>query len=93
MADKITETKILGVSIRNTNGYDDQNPATMQTIKLPNPKDSLTEQQIKAAVQTGLNAELWIDSKGATYASDSKIVTAYTEFQSVRALDIGIDNL
>lgn len=91
MADQITETKILGVGIRNTNGYDSDNPAKIQYIKIPNPKDALTEQQIKTAVQVGLTAELYIDNEGQTYSSDSKIVTAYTEYQTVTAVDIGVD--
>lgn len=91
MADKYTETKILGIGIRNKNGYDEDNPAKTQYIKIPNPKDTLTEQQIKTAVQVGLTAELYIDDKGQTYSSDSKIVTAYTEYQSITAVDIGVE--
>lgn len=92
MADKETITKTLAVGIQNkSSAYDELNPAKTQYIKLPNPKDQLTEQQVKSAVQTGLNYELWIDSKGETYSSDSRITTAYTEFQSVRAVDIGVE--
>lgn len=91
MADKETVTKIVGIGIRNTNGYTEDAPAKVQYIKVPNPKDNLTEQQIKSAVQTGLNAQLYIDDKGAVYASDSKIVTAYTDFQTVLAVDIGVE--
>lgn len=91
MADQITESKILGVGIRNNNNYDPDDPAKVQYIKIQNPKDTLTEQQIKTAVQTGLTAELYIDDKGVTYSSDSKIVTAYTEYQTVTAVDIGVE--
>lgn len=91
MADKETVTKIVGVGIRNTNGYDEENPAKIQYIKVPNPKDNLTEQQIKSAVQTGLTAQIYLDDKGVVYASDSKIVTAYTDFQTVLAVDIGVE--
>lgn len=91
MADRETLSKTLAVGIKNTNGYTEDNPAKVQYIKIPNPKDVLTEQQIKTAVQTGLTAELYIDDKGVVYASDSKIVTAYTDYQTVLAVDIGMD--
>lgn len=93
MADTITESKILGIGIKNKNPerYSEDDPATTQYLKIPNPKDTLTEQQIKNAVQTGLNAEIWRDNKEVTFSSDSKIVTAYTEYQTVTAVDIGVD--
>lgn len=91
MADTITTSSYLSIGIKNTNGYDEENPAKMQYIKLPNPKVGLTEQQIKTAVQPGIEAQLYIDDKGVVYASDSKIVTAYTDYQTVTSVDIGME--
>ena len=91
MADTITTSSYLSIGIKNTNGYDEENPAKMQYIKLPNPKVGLTEQQIKTAVQPGIEAQIYIDDKGVVYASDSKIVTAYTDYQTVTSVDIGME--
>ena len=92
MADSITTSSYLSIGIRNTaSQYDEENPAKIQYIKLPNPKVGLTEEQIKTAVQPGIEAQLYIDDKGVVYASDSKIVTAYTDYQTVTSVDIGMD--
>lgn len=91
MADSITTSSNLSIGIRNTNGYDEENPAKIQYIKIPNPKAGLTEEQIKTAAQPGITNQIYLDEKGVVYASDSKIVTAYTEYQTVTAVDIGVD--
>ncbi len=91
MADQETITKSLSVAVKNTNNYTEENPAKTQYIKIPNPKDNLTEEQVKNAIQTGFNSQLYIDDKGEVYASDSKIITAYTEISSVISVDIGVE--
>lgn len=91
MADQLTVTKTLSVTIKNTNGYDEDNPAKSQYIKIPNPKDGLTESQVKTAIQNGLTSQIYLDSEGAVYSSDSKIVTAYTETSSITTVDIGVE--
>ena len=91
MADKIETSSTLSIGIRNTNGYDEENPAKIQYIKIPNPKTGLTEEQIKTATQTGITNRIYIDDKGVVYASDSKIVTAYTEYQTITTVDIGME--
>ena len=98
MADRITETKILGIGIQNNAEEFDPNTgdlvnstAKVQYIKLPYPKDGLTEQQIKSAVQVGITSRIYIDDRGVEFSTDSSIVTAYTEYQTVTAVDIGVD--
>lgn len=93
LADKETRTNTLVVGVQNTNAeaYDESNTAKTQYIRLPNPKTNLTEEQIKNAVQTGLTDEIWLDNKDVVYATDSKITTAYTEHQSILAVDIGVE--
>lgn len=91
MADRIETSSTLSIGIKNTNGYDEENPAKIQYIKVPNPKVDLTEEQIKTAAQTGITNRIYIDDKGVVYASDSKIVTAYTEYQTITVVDIGVD--
>ena len=92
MADSITSSSYLYIGIKNTNGYyTEDNPAKMQYIKVPSPKIGITEEQIKTAVQPGITNQIYVDDKGVTYASDSKIVTAYTDYQTVTTVDIGTD--
>ena len=91
MADSITSSSYLYIGIKNTDGYTEDNPAKMQYIKVPSPKIGLTEEQIKTAVQPGITNQIYVDDKGVTYASDSKIVTAYTDYQTVTVVDIGTD--
>lgn len=89
MADTITSSAILAIGINNENN----NPeAKTQYIKLPNPKSSLSEEMIKTAVQAGLTNSIYLDNSGIPYTSESSIVTAYTEYQTIQALDIGVES-
>lgn len=89
MADTITSSSIIAIGINN----EVNNPeAKTQYIKLQNPKSNLTEEQIRAAVQPGLTQSIYLDANGIAYTSESSIVTAYTENQTVQALDIGVES-
>lgn len=89
MADTITSSSVLAIGINN----EANNPeAKTQYIKLPNPKSGLTENQIKTAVQPGLDSSIYLDNNGVPYTTNSSIVTAYVEEQTVQQLDIGVTN-
>lgn len=88
MADTITSGTILAVGLE----YTDINTAKIRTtyLKVPSPKNNLTESQIKAAVSQLITGEEPIlkDTYGNAF-SESAIATAYTE--STEEIDIDID--
>lgn len=88
MADSTTSTFILGVGLE----YEDTETAKTKTtyLKIPNPKDDLTEQQIKTAVHTLIDGEnpVLLDSYGNAFNSNTAIATAYTETQEVIDIEI-----
>lgn len=85
MADTVTTSSVLGITLNNS--VNDEN-ARNQTLKIPNPKTNVTETQIKDVANSMLNAEMLTDNNGYNYTSDSEIVTAYTEFSTVTVYDI-----
>lgn len=90
MADKVTTTNTLGVGI---DWYDSETAKTKTTyLKLANPKNSLTEQEIRTAVGTLITNDILRDAHGESLSSSTSIIsTAYVEDQEVIDFDIGIE--
>lgn len=89
MADTVTQTRILGVGIDWYDTEEDKNKTTY--LKIPNPKNSLTESEIKTTVGTLLTNRILNDAKGNALETETTIIsTAYTEEQEVIEVDIGI---
>lgn len=88
MADTVTASSYLGITLNNS--VNNEN-ARNQTLKVPEPKTNLTEQQIKTVINDALTNQILIDNDGTTYTNESEVVTAFTEFSTVRVLDIGIE--
>lgn len=94
MADKIVTTNTLAVGVRYMT-----EKGTLKTIyaKIPNPKNNLTEQQIRAATepllaqQSGQVGAFWTNPEtGTDFDTDATVHTAYTESQSETTLDLSI---
>lgn len=86
MADKITTTRTLGI------GFESKTPDGGKKntyLKIPNYKENLTEKAIKTAVAALITSGVILDPYGNEYDSSEAIFTAYTENQTVTALDIG----
>lgn len=99
MADKTTTTNNLVISVESTRTVGDK-AGQKRTInfKLPNPRNNLTEQQIKTAttplltVQGNNSTPFWTDPDTGTAMSDAQIASAYTEIVTTVEYDIGVDN-
>lgn len=89
MADKVTEQKILAIGLE----YEKDGSARTAYIKIPNPRNNLTETQIKEATQKLLEGAEPIlrSTTGAPLDSATAIVTAYTENVKTTEYDIGIE--
>ncbi len=95
MANKITETTTLNIGVEYTRVSGDKAGSKRNVyFKLTNPKDNLTEEQIKAATenllttQSGDTTPFWTDPDTGEALSDAKIFTAYTEYE--KKIDIEI---
>ncbi len=88
MADKVTQSKILGVGIQH--GATDQTSKTTY-IKIPNPKENLTESVIKTAIQFYISSGILGNDEGGTLINPV-IKTAYTETVETTELDIGFSD-
>lgn len=93
MADKITTENILAIGFE----YTDSETAKAKTVylKVPNPKNNLTEQEIKDTAR-GLISDnsthpILLTPQGEPFDSATAIATAYTEITTKRELDIGIE--
>lgn len=86
MADTITASNEVTVELK----YYDTNSESNKTIKvsIPEPKDNLTESQIKTAVSSALNTGAFLDPHGVQI-SDTQIFTAYTTKETIQSVDVG----
>ena len=88
MSDKVTTSDILGVGLE----YMDTETLKAKTtyLKIPNPKDNLTESQIKTAVTNLISGEnpILLTTQGETFDSATAITTAYRETQEIIEIDI-----
>lgn len=89
MADKNTEQRILAIGLE----YEKDGANKTAYIKIPNPRNNLTEQQIKEATQKLLDGAEPIlrSTTGAPLDSSTAIVTAYTEYVKTTEYDIGVE--
>lgn len=92
MADKVTVTKTLGI------GYEYLDSETQKTktvyLKVPNPKDNLTESQIKTAALNFINGEDPIflpPNSSQPFDTATAIATAYREEIQTTNYDIGVE--
>lgn len=85
MADSIKSSFELSVGLDYLT--DDAKEKTV-FIKLPNPKTTLTESEIRTAVGTFINSQIVFDPAGNAF-STSSIATAYTTAEE--KIDIDID--
>lgn len=87
MADKVTQTKTLGVGIQ----HGGTTTQTTTYIKIPNPKQNLNESQIKTAVQLYISSGILGNTDGGTLINPV-VKTAYTETVETTDLDIGFSD-
>lgn len=92
MADKVTVTKTLGI------GYEYLDSETQKTktvyLKVPNPKDNLTESQIKTAALNFITGEDPIflpPNSSQPFDTATAIATAYREEIQTTNYDIGVE--
>lgn len=94
MADTVTTTNTLGIGFE----YIDSETQKTKTVylKVPNPKNGLTESQIKTAAAnliTGANPILLPPENKSDIPFDTStgIITAYTETIETTEYDIGVE--
>jgi len=93
LADKVTVTKTLGI------GYEYLDSETQKTktvyLKVPNPKDNLTESQIKTAALNFITGEdpvfLPPENAEGPFETATAIATAYREEIQTTNYDIGVE--
>lgn len=91
MADKITEGTILAVGVEYTNAEGNNKNIY---LKVPNPKNNLTEETIKNLVTNQLiggNNPIFIPPDEGTLDSDTAVFTAYKEYTKTIEYDIGVE--
>lgn len=93
MADIVTNSNILGVGLEYTK-TDDGNKKTIY-LKIPNPRQELTEALIKEKINLIINGQgtanpILLTPDGQTFDSSTAIVTAYTETSEKIDFDIGV---
>lgn len=86
MADKITQTVILGIGIKYTDAETGKSKTSY--IKAPNPRSGITETQIKTAMQNYLTGNIFYDENGEPLTG-ATTETAYTERTKITDYDIG----
>lgn len=87
MADTIKSSSVLNIGLEYI--YETDKDSRLTYITVPSPRNNLTEQTIKNAVSSFLNSGLIIDANDSV-VSASAITTAYTQKQTVEAVDIGV---
>lgn len=90
MADTITTQNRLYIGLTDEASAETNNTTAKTTLMyLPNPKTSLTESQIKTAINSALSVGLFLDQYGNPYPSETSIATSYQ--QSVYS--VAFDNI
>lgn len=91
MADKITEGTILAVGLE----YESlENKIKTTYVKVPNPKNDLTEALIKQIFNEkiiGGPSPILRDAEGDAFDTDTAVLTAYTEYEKKIEYDLGLD--
>lgn len=92
MADKVTNTNIIGVGLE----YTKQADGSQKTVylKMTNPRTDLTEATIKEKVNIfiGGNEPIFLTPDGQHFDTETAITTAYTETVQRTDFDIGVSN-
>ena len=86
MADSITNDKYLSMSLEYTDV--ETNKAKSLAIKVPNPKNNITETEIKTAMNTFINQQIILDPYGNAFSTTS-LTTASTVNEQKIKLDVG----
>lgn len=84
MADSITSNFELSVGLDYINA---ENATKTAYLKVPNPKENLTESEIRTAVGSFINAQIVKDPEGNAF-STSSIATAFTTSEEKINIDI-----
>lgn len=85
MANKVTEASILGIGIEYTDAEGKKKTAY---IKTPNPRENVTETQIKTAMQNYLTGNVFVD-ENLDPLTGASVSTAYKETTRRTDYDIG----
>lgn len=95
MADKVTQTKILGVGLEYYHEDTESGKDGMKTVylKIPTARTGLTKEQIDTAILglIGGNTPILKTTYGDPFDTSTAISTAYTESVSKTEIDIGIE--
>lgn len=83
MADSITSGSTLNIGLE----YDDEGTTKTIYIKLPNPKDNLTESEIRTQTNAFINEQVVLDPNGNPF-STSSVATAYTLAETKYKIDL-----
>jgi len=90
LADSITSSFELSVGLEYLTGDGTSSGGTaMRTVylKIPNPKENLTESEIKTAVGSFINQKIVTDEEGHDFSTTS-IATAFTTSEEKINIDI-----
>lgn len=89
MADSIKASSSLSVGIE----YTDNGNRKIAYLSVPDPKDELTENEIKQQVGTAINTGVFLIDDGTSEQTISadQIFTAYTTDQTINDIDIGVE--
>lgn len=86
MADTITSSRTLSVELEYTESDGDKKTAT---VKLPNHKDNLTQQEITAAFTDSILIYGYDEEGAPQILNSDNVLTATTTNQTINNLDIG----
>lgn len=94
MADKMTTTNTLGIELEENESGDTDGKIQKMTLKLPNPKNNLTEAYIRENMQSLLTTVLVPQPEGEDPTSQAifNVIGAYKEVVEKVELDIGVES-
>ena len=85
MADTIKTDNSLNIGLEYT---DADNKTKTIYLKTPNPRNNITETEIRNAMNTFINAQIVLDPEGNPFSTTS-VSTAYTLNEQKVSLDVG----
>ena len=85
MADTVKSSNDLSVGLEYT---DTDNKTKTIYLKVPNPRNNITETEIRNAMNTFINAQIVKDPEGQAFSTTS-VSTAYTVNEQKISLDVG----
>lgn len=85
MSDTVKSSNDLSVGLEYT---DTDNKTKTIYLKVPNPRNNITETEIRNAMNTFINAQIVKDPEGQAFSTTS-VSTAYTVNEQKVSLDVG----